>query len=615
MLEERRSPLSRDREGPDGARLGPIRAPDDPPVRRPVGETTGVGTRGPRFVGMRWWLGVAFALVAALTAVAVVSLLSSRSENAFRRYGKEFAVGNAVSASEALQAQRTPAGVARRAVLIAERQHLAVFVFDAHGRLLSGPTSFGIRWNKVPRGQRALTTALSGLRYIEGRRDGSAFTVALPIHRGAGTALVAYSLRPELRAQLGIVRNEYLQSALIAFGAAAALGLVIATFTARRLSRLAAAAREIGAGNFGGSVVSRFPDEVGSLALSIEQMRRQLQTLFGALETDRDRLELLLDRLNEGVLVVDADLNVEFANERAHELVGPARNLRETGSDAPVRVAELERIVRSLFELRLPSHARIEQGDQTFLVSGIPPNEGGETAIIVVSDESQQERNNRVQREFATNAAHELRTPLASIVTAAEMLQTGAKDDPEARDEFIEVIARQADRLTRLTRALLTLARAEARDEPPRLNPVSVAPLLGQVAQTLAPRDHVGIRVECVPSVVALADPDLLEQAIANVAANAVQHTVEGTVTLRARRDNGTVLIEVIDTGSGIASQDKGRLFDRFFRVGDQVDGFGLGLSIAHDAVAALGGEIAVESEKATGTTVQITLPSATTDE
>ena len=122
---------------------------------------------------------------------------------------------------------------------------------------------------------------------------------------------------------------------------------------------------------------------------------------------------------------------------------------------------------------------------RSLLVSGIPPAQGGDSAIIVIFDETERERSERVQREFATNAAHELRTPLASIVTAVEMLRTGAKDDPEARDEFLDVIAREADRLTRLTRALLMLARAELRDELPPPKPVDVGPLLDQVAASL----------------------------------------------------------------------------------------------------------------------------------
>jgi signal transduction histidine kinase len=113
---------------------------------------------------------------------------------------------------------------------------------------------------------------------------------------------------------------------------------------------------------------------------------------------------------------------------------------------------------------------------RTLELSGIPPADGGDTAILVVHDQTQKEQNERVQREFATNVAHELRTPLASIATAVEMLQTGAKDDPEARDDFLELIAREAARLTRLTRALLVLARADAGEEVPHRWPIRSRP-------------------------------------------------------------------------------------------------------------------------------------------
>jgi len=201
------------------------------------------------------------------------------------------AVGNSVAAAEALKRDTTESTVPAHAVSIAEHQHLTIFVFDRQGRLISSATSMGHRWSQVPMGESALATALLGLRYIRGRRDGSAFTIGLPIHRGAGGALVAYSLRPELRDQLGIVRNEFVQAALIAFGVGAALGLLIATLTARRLSRIARAASAIGAGNFDVELTSSFPDEVGSLALSIEQMRTQLQDLFRVLEAERDRIK------------------------------------------------------------------------------------------------------------------------------------------------------------------------------------------------------------------------------------------------------------------------------------------------------------------------------------
>ena len=93
--------------------------------------------------------------------------------------------------------------------------------------------------------------------------------------------------------------------------------------------------------------------------------------------------------------------------------------------------------MQDLFSQQLANQIRVTIGDQVLLVSGIPPSASDEHAIIVIADESQRERSQRAQREFATNAAHELRTPLSSIVSAVEMLQTGAKEDRGARDRFL----------------------------------------------------------------------------------------------------------------------------------------------------------------------------------
>src|SRR5262249_50800685 len=168
-----------------------------------------------------------------------------------------------------------------------------LFVFDANGKPLTPLRSQGVNWASVPGGREALQTSRTGHRYISGRGDGSAFVVGLEIHGGLGGAVIGYQLRPDLREQLGIVRHEFLQSALLAFAVGAALGLLIASLIARRLARIARAAQAIGEGDFGVHAYDGFPDEVGSLAGSIERMRGQLEELFRALEQDRDRLERL----------------------------------------------------------------------------------------------------------------------------------------------------------------------------------------------------------------------------------------------------------------------------------------------------------------------------------
>lgn len=583
------------------------------PVSVADGENRRVIWRPKRGIGIRWWLGLAFVVVAAVTATAVVSVLNARSQRAFRSSAREFALGNSVIAAEALQRDRTTGALRQDLASIAARRRLALFAFDSNGWLITRATSFGLPLSKVPLHQRALRTALSRNRYIVGNRNGSTLVVGLPVHGGAAAALVSYTLRPELAQQLGLVQNQFLEAALLAVGVGGIAGFVIATLIAVRLGRIARAAKAIGEGDFTVQARDRFPDEVGSLGASIDRMSVQLQALVEALRDDRHRLERLLDRLDEGVLLIDRSLRVEFTNGRATELLSfPMQVAGQSLADLP-QGETIAQLARDLFSQQLATQIRLTvDDDQVLLVTGIPPSASDENAIIVVSDESQRERSERAQREFATNAAHELRTPLSSIVGAVEMLQTGAKDEPGARDRFLGIIENESARLTRLTRALLVLARAEAGEEAPQFSAVLLRPTLDQVADGLTDRPGVTVSVDCPPLLTVYGDAHLLEQALASVAANAIQHTISGSVSLRARDSGrGLAVIEVVDTGPGIAKHDQRRIFDRFYRgdANDPSSGFGLGLSIARGAVRHLGGQIELESNEGDGTTVRITLP------
>jgi two-component system sensor histidine kinase VicK len=557
--------------------------------------------RPARFFSMRWWLGIAFAAVAALTAVAVVGVLNARSQRAFHKDAEAFAIGTSAIAGETLKRDTTVAELRRDAALLAAQRHIRLFIFAADGRPLTPLVSRGLNWSAIPDRGLAKRTALGGSRYVVGRNDGSMFVVGLPLRHGLGAALVSVSRQTGLSQALGIIRNEFLQAALIASAVGAALGLLIASLTARRLRRIARAASEIGSGHFEIDVGRAFPDEVGNLTLSIERMRSQLQELFLTLERDRDRLDHLFDRLDDGILVVNRALEVEFANDRARSLAGVT-------DGSSVEEPGVRELVLDLFRSGLPSRVRVADEERTLEIAGIPPGPGGENTIIVLHDLSQKDRNERVQREFATNAAHELRTPLATIAAAVEMLETGAKEDPAARDDFLEVISRETERLTRLTRALLILARADAGDELPKRAAVRVAPLLEHVVGSLRPMNGVRLAVDCPESLAVEGDSDLLEQALSSIATNAIQHTERGSVTLQGHAENGSAVIEVVDTGHGIADAERQRIFDRFYRAGEREGGFGLGLSIAREAVSVLGGGLEVDSEVGVGTTIRITL-------
>jgi two-component system phosphate regulon sensor histidine kinase PhoR len=221
----------------------------------------------------------------------------------------------------------------------------------------------------------------------------------------------------------------------------------------------------------------------------------------------------------------------------------------------------------------------------------------------------------RAEREFVANAAHELLTPLAAMTAAIEVLQGGAKEIPSERDAFLTDLEREVDRLGRLAQALLVLARVQATGETLPLYPVELCPLIHEVALGVRDRTTVEVDVRCGEQLAVLAERGLLERALANLADNAAAHTVQGRIVLAARSDDdGSIEIEVQDTGCGMQPGERERAFERFYRAGARSGaGFGLGLSIVHEVVRVLGGRIEIDSEPGEGTAVRLRLPAAAT--
>jgi signal transduction histidine kinase len=226
-----------------------------------------------------------------------------------------------------------------------------------------------------------------------------------------------------------------------------------------------------------------------------------------------------------------------------------------------------------------------------------------------MSSSAARTREETAEREFVTNAAHELQSPLTAIVSAIEVLQSGAKDTPE-RDIFLDHIEQAAGRLARLVRALLVLARAQTGAEAPKTELVALEPLLSDVASRIRPAEGVTVGVLCPPEAAALTNRELVEQAVLNVAENAAKYTPSGGIELAAQVSNGQAEISVADTGRGIPSVEQSRVFERFFRGAESGEsGSGLGLAIARAAAEVLGGEVGLESTPGEGTVVRIRLP------
>jgi signal transduction histidine kinase len=579
---------------------------------------------------MRWWLAVAFGAIAALTAVAVAQVFSERSASAFRERSSELAVGGAVGAADGVSRAVQRGDLDTALPAIAERRRLSLFVFDSEGRLLTPERSRRVGAAGVPQSRAAVEAALEGRRFVRDFDDGRVTVVGLRLRplvqtgpgareaddtSGEPAVLLAYASRPELAAELGILREKIVEAALIAVGIAAAVGLLISLLITRRLRRIATAAAEIEQGSFETRLRPRFRDELGSLAATIDGMRVRLRDSFARLAWERDRLQRLLGRLQDGVLTVDPELQVEFVNDSARTLLGAPALAEGDQLPEPWPGYSLRRLASGLFVADAPvAHARVAPDDEhVLMIVGLPARHESEAAVLVLTDVSERERREQAEREFVTNAAHEFRNPLAAISSAVDVLESGAKEVPAERDLFIANIRRETGRLARLTRALLVLARAQTRSEPPSFQPVELRPLLEAIAASTEPAEGVRVVVRCPDGLLALAEPDLVEQVVANLAANAAKHTAEGEIVLTAGPlDEASVLIDVTDTGPGIPAGERERVFDRFYRGSRDADGFGLGLAIVQQAVRALGGRVELTSMPGRGTSARVVLPSAT---
>jgi two-component system phosphate regulon sensor histidine kinase PhoR len=257
---------------------------------------------------------------------------------------------------------------------------------------------------------------------------------------------------------------------------------------------------------------------------------------------------------------------------------------------------------------------------RSFDVIAAPLPGGG--AVVVLHDLTEVERVEKTRRDFIANVSHELRTPLTSIQGYAEtLLESGGSNGNTG--EFLEIIRKNASRMSRLTEDLLTLARVESGETEFALQPHSAADLLREAQQNfeeiLKPSGMALEIAESTPAAVE-ADDDAIQQVLTNLIDNAAKYGAGGArIVLGARQVESGVEFYVRDFGAGIASEHLPRLFERFYRVDKarsrESGGTGLGLAIAKHIVLAHGGRIRVESTLGHGSTFLFTLPLAVSND
>src|SRR3984957_3440002 len=438
--------------------------------------------------------------------------------------------------------------------------------------------------------------------------------VAAPVSGGA--ARLAYPLS-DLEVATSELGKKLLIGAAVALLVALVLAGVLAQFTARRLQRIVQFANKIAGGELTARIAEASGDEIGQVAAALDKTARHVENNFAALRDSQHQLETLLNSMEDAVIAVGPDERVQWANQRMDSLA-PQRTRLNAPVVETVRDPDFLRAVRGASVLRKVFTARATSiiPARTFDVTAAPMPGGG--AVAVLRDLTETERGEKTRRDFIANVSHELRTPLTSIQGYAETLLEGAAENNHSR-EFLEIIRKNAHRMSRLTEDLLTLARVESREQRFDIQPVAAAELLQEAVQNfreLARTHGIDLQVEDSAADLVDADREAIHQVFSNLIDNALKYAASGgRLVLGARRVGRGVEFYVRDFGPGIPFEHLPRLFERFYRVdrarSRESGGTGLGLAIAKHIVLAHDGSIRAESELNHGTMFLFTLPLA----
>ena len=554
--------------------------------------------------GVRLYLALAFAAVALITAGLAYLLVSDTGEKAADEDLTQIAIGRTVSLADELGTRPRKATSATLAGITEEGY--SAWVFDARGRLQTAEVSGDTPLSSVSGGRRAVSSSLIGSRYVEKLPEGATL-VAVPIFRDGriAGAILGRSVRPpEVQQAIDELRGARLTALGVAVAVAVLVSVLIASAITSRVKRLAESAARISEGELDEPLEGTGGrDEITDLGRALERMRGALRLTFSALREERDRLSAILEALSDAVMVVAPDGEVRFSNASAHYLITPE------GQAIEPLLPWLRRAQRR----SVVEHDALRVGDHVYsLTARLLPAE--EAVLAVVRDRTEELRREVAERDFVSNAAHELRNPIAGISGAIEVLRAGAKDDPDALEHFLSRLTEDTERITRLTESLLTLARMEAVGEGGS-EALDVALVVEEAAESVVAPADIEVEIDVAADLVAQGDRVLLRQVLVGLLTNAFKNTpAPGTVTVRARRGvEDRVRIEVADTGTGIAPEEIDRIFERFYRGSGSLEqeGFGLGLSIARRMVDVMGGELGVDSVEGRGSTFWIGLRAA----
>ena len=343
--------------------------------------------------------------------------------------------------------------------------------------------------------------------------------------------------------------------------------------------------------------------------------RHELHRISGELDLVQANLSAVTEGVALALLACDTDGNILFANDAARDMF-----------QFPQPVGRTVLAVSLSYELHTFVTQALAKGGievETDINLSYPEsrtvqvrawNASGKSLFISIQDITELRRLEKVRSDFVANVSHELRTPMATIRAMAETMVDDTKLAKETKQRYLNKIVQEVDRLTNISDDLLTLSSAESQPvEKIEVDMAEVVRYATQQVESQARERGLKFLVDTPQSLMIYGDRHQLIQVVLNLVTNAIRYTPDGGVDVSLRETPNEAILEVRDTGLGIASEHLPRIFERFYRADHarsrETGGTGLGLSIVRHIVESLGGKIEVESELNVGSVFRVKLP------
>lgn len=452
--------------------------------------------------------------------------------------------------------------------------------------------------------------------------------VAVPVQLDGSIVAVVRMSQPlaDIRWTQHLIFRQLLVGGLFASALFAVAGLYLSRKIVRPLEEIRRTAQQLAEGDLNARAVAVTHDEIGSLALTLNEMAVQLSDRMETIARQQGERDAMLGCMVEGVLAVDLDGHILYINDAACALLELApeqahgRSIQEAVRHSEIQefivatlantdASEAEVVVRGVDERHVQLHGTPLTGPAGRHIGG----------LVVANDITRMKRLERVRSDFVANVSHELKTPITALKGCAETLSADVPPDPDEAARFTEMMSRHVCRLEAIVEDLLSLSRLEFDAERGQIqrHTSDIKDVLQRVVHIFEKRakaKRIPLSIDCPDDLNAPINIALLEQAIGNLLDNAIKYSGEDTnVSIAAKQDGNQVTIAVVDQGPGIEQKHLPRIFERFYRVDTarsrSLGGTGLGLAIVKHIALAHQGNVTVESTLGRGTTFSLHLP------